>query len=60
MCEDMLSFYHGNEPGGIPGMLPKPYYCARPVFFIFIFFLLFSSLGMVTHAHFLQGGKLAP
>lgn len=27
MAEDMLSFYHGDEPGHIPGLLPDPYYC---------------------------------
>ncbi|CAK7240343.1 MAG: hypothetical protein STHCBS139747_001782 [Sporothrix thermara] len=26
MAEDMLSFYHGNEPGNVPGLLPDPYY----------------------------------
>ncbi len=28
MVEDMMSFYTGNQPGGTPGLLPKPYYCA--------------------------------
>lgn len=27
MATDMLSFYHGDEPGGTPGLLPDPYYC---------------------------------
>jgi len=22
-----MSFYHGNEPGQTPGLLPDPYYC---------------------------------
>ncbi|AEO54904.1 glycoside hydrolase family 76 protein [Thermothelomyces thermophilus ATCC 42464] len=26
MVEDMMSFYPGNRPGGVPGLLPKPYY----------------------------------
>ncbi|EAA35418.3 glycosyl hydrolase family 76 protein [Neurospora crassa OR74A] len=26
MAEDMMSFYSGNQPGGIPGLLPQPYY----------------------------------
>ncbi|KAK0656478.1 glycosyl hydrolase family 76-domain-containing protein [Cercophora newfieldiana] len=26
MADDMMSFYHGNEPGGTPGLLPDPYY----------------------------------
>ncbi|PNY30021.1 Mannan endo-1,6-alpha-mannosidase DCW1 [Tolypocladium capitatum] len=26
MAEDMLSFYHGDQPGGTPGLLPNPYY----------------------------------
>ncbi|KAK4155141.1 mannan endo-1 6-alpha-mannosidase DCW1 [Chaetomidium leptoderma] len=26
MAEDMMSFYTGNRPGGVPGLLPKPYY----------------------------------
>ncbi|CAK7221988.1 hypothetical protein SCUCBS95973_004687 [Sporothrix curviconia] len=26
MAKDMLSFYHGNEPGNVPGLLPDPYY----------------------------------
>ncbi len=28
MVEDMMSFYTGNLAGGVPGLLPKPYYCA--------------------------------
>jgi hypothetical protein len=28
MAEDLVSFYHGNEPGQTPGLLPDPYYCA--------------------------------
>lgn len=27
MAEDMMSFYHGDEPGNTPGLLPDPYYC---------------------------------
>lgn len=27
MTEDLVSFYHGNEPGQTPGLLPGPYYC---------------------------------
>lgn len=27
MTEDMMSFYKGNQPGGVPGLLPNPYYC---------------------------------
>jgi len=27
MADDMMSFYHGDEPGGTPGLLPEPYYC---------------------------------
>ncbi|KAI9172278.1 glycoside hydrolase family 76 protein [Paramyrothecium foliicola] len=26
MADDMLSFYHGDEPGHTPGLLPDPYY----------------------------------
>ncbi|KAH8886863.1 hypothetical protein GQ53DRAFT_750518 [Thozetella sp. PMI_491] len=26
MADDMMSFYTGNQPGGIPGLLPNPYY----------------------------------
>ncbi|KAK0733663.1 glycosyl hydrolase family 76-domain-containing protein [Lasiosphaeria miniovina] len=26
MAEDMMSFYHGDQPGGTPGLLPLPYY----------------------------------
>lgn len=26
MAKDMISFYHGNEPGQTPGTLLKPYY----------------------------------
>ncbi|KAH8908031.1 mannan endo-1,6-alpha-mannosidase, partial [Coniochaeta sp. PMI_546] len=26
MTEDLVSFYHGNEPGQTPGLLPGPYY----------------------------------
>ncbi|KAK0723891.1 glycosyl hydrolase family 76-domain-containing protein [Apiosordaria backusii] len=26
MTEDMMSFYSGDKPGGIPGLLPQPYY----------------------------------
>jgi hypothetical protein len=26
MVEDMMSFYTGNDLGGVPGLLPKPYY----------------------------------
>ncbi|KAL7816359.1 glycosyl hydrolase family 76 domain-containing protein [Trichoderma aethiopicum] len=26
MAEDLVSFYHGNEPGQTPGLLPDPYY----------------------------------
>ncbi|KAK5654380.1 hypothetical protein OQA88_7289 [Cercophora sp. LCS_1] len=26
MTDDMMSFYHGHEPGGTPGLLPQPYY----------------------------------
>ncbi|KAJ4403634.1 hypothetical protein N0V82_010623 [Gnomoniopsis sp. IMI 355080] len=26
LTEDMMSFYHGNEPGQTPGLLPLPYY----------------------------------
>ncbi|RKU40538.1 hydrolase 76 protein, variant 2 [Coniochaeta pulveracea] len=26
MAEDMMSFYHGDEPGNTPGLLPDPYY----------------------------------
>ncbi|KAH6605185.1 glycoside hydrolase family 76 protein [Trichoderma cornu-damae] len=26
MAEDLVAFYHGNEPGGTPGLLPDPYY----------------------------------
>lgn len=29
MAEDMMSFYHGHEPGGTPGLLPQPYYCKQ-------------------------------
>ena len=34
MTEDMMSFYNGDKPGGVPGLLPDPYYCKS--FFIFI------------------------
>lgn len=27
MAQDMMSFYSGDQPGGIPGLLPQPYYC---------------------------------
>ena len=27
MAQDMMSFYSGDKPGGIPGLLPQPYYC---------------------------------
>lgn len=27
MGEDMMSFYHGDEYGQTPGLLPEPYYC---------------------------------
>lgn len=27
MADDMMTFYPGNEPGGIPGFIPLPYYC---------------------------------
>jgi hypothetical protein len=27
MVDDMMSFYTGHLPGGVPGLLPKPYYC---------------------------------
>ncbi|KAI1648308.1 glycoside hydrolase family 76 protein [Daldinia loculata] len=26
MAEDLVSFYHGDEPGQTPGLLPQPYY----------------------------------
>ncbi|KAA8628097.1 hypothetical protein SMACR_05476 [Sordaria macrospora] len=26
MAQDMMSFYSGDKPGGIPGLLPQPYY----------------------------------
>ncbi|KAK4232372.1 family 76 putative glycoside hydrolase [Podospora fimiseda] len=26
MTQDMMSFYTGTQPGGIPGLLPQPYY----------------------------------
>lgn len=26
LADDMLSFYSGDKPGGIPGLLPSPYY----------------------------------
>ncbi|PSS03176.1 glycosyl hydrolase family 76-domain-containing protein [Coniella lustricola] len=26
MVDDMMTFYHGNEPGQVPGLLPQPYY----------------------------------
>ncbi|KAK3388829.1 glycosyl hydrolase family 76-domain-containing protein [Sordaria brevicollis] len=26
MAQDMMSFYSGDQPGGIPGLLPQPYY----------------------------------
>lgn len=26
MAKDLVSFYHGNEPGNTPGRLPEPYY----------------------------------
>ncbi|KAK3695479.1 glycosyl hydrolase family 76-domain-containing protein [Podospora appendiculata] len=26
MTQDMMSFYNGHQPGGIPGLLPPPYY----------------------------------
>jgi mannan endo-1,6-alpha-mannosidase len=26
MVDDMMSFYTGNDSGGVPGLLPKPYY----------------------------------
>jgi mannan endo-1,6-alpha-mannosidase len=25
-CKGMMTYYHGNEPGQIPGLLPQPYY----------------------------------
>jgi hypothetical protein len=27
MADDMLSFYDGDKPGFVPGLLPEPYYC---------------------------------
>lgn len=30
MTEDMMTMYHGDEPGQIPGLLPDPYYCGCP------------------------------
>ncbi len=30
LSDDLMSFYHGNQPGGTPGILPAPYYCKRP------------------------------
>ncbi|KAF4986414.1 hypothetical protein FGRMN_10839 [Fusarium graminum] len=26
IAKDMVGMYHGNEPGGTPGLLPEPYY----------------------------------
>jgi len=26
LADDLMSFYHGHEPGGTPGLLPDPYY----------------------------------
>ena len=31
MAQDMMSFYSGDQPGGIPGLLPQPYYCQSDV-----------------------------
>lgn len=31
MAQDMMSFYSGNQPGGVPGLLPQPYYCQSSV-----------------------------
>lgn len=28
IAADLVSMYHGHEPGGTPGLLPEPYYCA--------------------------------
>lgn len=51
MAGDMLSFYHGDEPGNTPGLLPDPYYCTRlsP-------FQLVEDLSNTK----VQGGKLVP
>lgn len=27
MAADLVSFYKGDQPGQIPGLLPDPYYC---------------------------------
>lgn len=27
MADDMMSFYNGDQPGQVPGLLPQPYYC---------------------------------
>ena len=27
LTADLVSFYNGNQPNGIPGLLPAPYYC---------------------------------
>ena len=26
IAHSMMTFYHGNQTGGIPGLLPEPYY----------------------------------
>jgi hypothetical protein len=49
MAEDMMSFYHGDEPGGTPGLLPGPYYCK-----CFIYMLLVPLLTVAN----LQGGRV--
>lgn len=32
MAADLVSFYHGDDPGGTPGLLPEPYYCTSDPF----------------------------
>ncbi len=32
MAEDLVSFYNGDKPGNVPGLLPDPYYCASTLY----------------------------
>lgn len=34
MAKDMMSFYTGNKPGNVPGLLPLPYYCKLVMHFL--------------------------
>lgn len=29
VAQDMMSLYDGDKPGGVPGLLPQPYYCEK-------------------------------